>query len=685
MKSSPTVGSFQPIWIFLKSYSENSSVQYGELARRLNILKERVHKYAEQQKDNLRKMKRKEGPTEKASKQLREAVNSLQDQKREYHQKYTDLNKLRQSEASASMKDLEKAENRMKKAANDYRQSIENFNKLREYFIKKMNETSIRLERLEEAHLNQMIKFINDLFDIIGDGKTATSKVDTDFIQNIEALTKEKLLQIFCVSKTTGSEKPGIFITIFKAFLFELFFLDIAKFEEPRTTKSLLRTSVSEDNLDGVSQTSAAQPSSTAVGSGGFSIFKGFGSKAKTRRQSKDQLSNKSDGEIEQNYGEAGDKFEGTDAFQSENWSLGDITKPSQAAQSDSGDSSFDSDSSDDSIAKFTEKLRNVKIRDKSDRQSMGNVDLSQFTLGLTLNSVEPVHSKASPLESLDSFDPFSSSTGGLEESNKVRTGPNDTADILSLFSSTATPSSSAPRSSLSPSPGGPNSTTPPPPPPPARSSVSRTPPPPPPRMGAKLPETIAEVEEKTLVIQPRKSVPNVSVPDVSKPIEQRIEDDEMLEDNNRFKPRSTVAITGQSHIQKKALLVRAPLSEKVEVEALADGENENEEDDKLMPLAFTVTETIDVICHDLSAVTLTKVSGRICIVLPYAECDKIAKQQVKLPIRFRIYAVRGNELLHHTDRLCQIAYVFFLDRDFGFFISLLYQGLPFRILQLMS
>ena len=54
-----------------------------------------------------------------------------------------------------------------------------------------------------------MKTFIFNYFEIIENARRVLTKAEEDSRANIEELNREKLLEIFVKTKTTGTEKPG--------------------------------------------------------------------------------------------------------------------------------------------------------------------------------------------------------------------------------------------------------------------------------------------------------------------------------------------------------------------------------------------------------------------------------------------------------------------------------------------
>lgn len=64
---------------------------------------------------------------------------------------------------------------------------------------------------MEEAHLAQMLQFVQTYINVLQSNHEAMEKVHRDLLNQYSKYSVEKLLDMFALSKHTGLEKPSKF------------------------------------------------------------------------------------------------------------------------------------------------------------------------------------------------------------------------------------------------------------------------------------------------------------------------------------------------------------------------------------------------------------------------------------------------------------------------------------------
>ncbi|XP_069915079.1 F-BAR domain only protein 1 isoform X2 [Oryctolagus cuniculus] len=100
-------------------------------------------------------------------------------------------------------------ETKTKKAAEGLRRSVEKYNAARADFERKMAESALRFQAMEETHLRHMKTLLGSYAHAVEDTHVQIGQVHEEFKQNVENVSVETLLRKFAESRGTGRERPG--------------------------------------------------------------------------------------------------------------------------------------------------------------------------------------------------------------------------------------------------------------------------------------------------------------------------------------------------------------------------------------------------------------------------------------------------------------------------------------------
>lgn len=134
----------------------------------------------------------------------------VQKSKDTYTQRGLELEKLRKD--NASPKEIEKAESKLKKAQEEYKVYLEKYTAVKDDFEKKMSVTCKNFQELEVNHLVHMKDFLNSYAEVVEWTHDEMGKVHKEFRQQCMELTVDQLLEQFVRNKSTGLERPGMFL-----------------------------------------------------------------------------------------------------------------------------------------------------------------------------------------------------------------------------------------------------------------------------------------------------------------------------------------------------------------------------------------------------------------------------------------------------------------------------------------
>ncbi|XP_042243238.1 F-BAR domain only protein 2-like isoform X2 [Homarus americanus] len=203
-------GTCAPIFVVLRQSSEKLSSIHSHTVQRVQDLVKEVAKYNDDLHKKHKGVKDEESQTEEIVKSIQTTGGLAQKARETYSQRCQDLEKVRRD--GASSKDVEKAEAKLRKAHDEYRSLVEKYNNIREEFEKRMTTSCMKFQTVEEAHLAQMLQFVQTYISVLQSNHEAMGQIHRDLLNQYSQFSVEKLLDQFALSKHTGLEKPNAMV-----------------------------------------------------------------------------------------------------------------------------------------------------------------------------------------------------------------------------------------------------------------------------------------------------------------------------------------------------------------------------------------------------------------------------------------------------------------------------------------
>ncbi|KAG8598532.1 hypothetical protein GDO81_002644 [Engystomops pustulosus] len=201
------LGTFGPVWDVFKTSTEKLGTCHLELVKKLQDLIKDLQKYGEEQLKAHKKTKEEVSGTLEAVQNIQSITQSLQKAKELYNIKCVEHERLKKE--GAAPKEIEKAAIKAKKATESYKTCVEKYAAVKSDFEQKMAETAQKFQDIEEAHLIRVKEIIGCFSHSVSEVHIQIGQVHEDFINNMENITVDSLLQKFAESKGTGKERPG--------------------------------------------------------------------------------------------------------------------------------------------------------------------------------------------------------------------------------------------------------------------------------------------------------------------------------------------------------------------------------------------------------------------------------------------------------------------------------------------
>lgn len=201
------LGTFAPLWAFLRSSAERLSNLHLDMYQKLLELAKEVTKYTDELHKKHRTVKEEESRTLEIVRTMHTTKQTLQKAKDTYQQKSLELEKLKNE--NSSPKDIEKAEVKFKKSQEDYKGLVAKYSATKVEFEEKMTQACKHFQDVEEAHLKQMKEFLNKYAEVTEKNHDLIGQVHIEFKRKCMEMTVDKLLEQFVLNKYTGLEKPG--------------------------------------------------------------------------------------------------------------------------------------------------------------------------------------------------------------------------------------------------------------------------------------------------------------------------------------------------------------------------------------------------------------------------------------------------------------------------------------------
>ncbi|XP_034975230.1 F-BAR domain only protein 1 isoform X3 [Zootoca vivipara] len=205
--NSTQLGTFAPLWEVFRISSDKLALCHAELVKKLQDLIKEIGRYGDEQLRAHKKSKDEVAGTLEAVQILQGAAQHLPKAKETYSSRCQELDRLRRE--GGSQKEIDKAELKSRKAVEALRRAVEKYNEARNDFQQKMLDSAVRLQEVEESHLEQMKVLIGSYIHSVEDTHVQIGQVHEEFKQNMENIGVETLLRNFAESKGTGRHPPG--------------------------------------------------------------------------------------------------------------------------------------------------------------------------------------------------------------------------------------------------------------------------------------------------------------------------------------------------------------------------------------------------------------------------------------------------------------------------------------------
>ncbi|KAJ7308159.1 hypothetical protein JRQ81_008674 [Phrynocephalus forsythii] len=205
--NSTQLGTFAPLWEVFRISSDKLALCHAELVKKLQDLIKEVSRYGDEQLRAHKKSKDEVAGTLEAVQALQGAAQHLPKAKENFHSRCQELERLRRE--GASQKEIDKAELKSRKAVEALRRAVEKYNVARNDFERKMLDSAVRFQEVEESHLQHMKALIGSYVHSVEDTHVQIGQVHEEFKQNMENIGVETLLRNFAESKGTGCHPPG--------------------------------------------------------------------------------------------------------------------------------------------------------------------------------------------------------------------------------------------------------------------------------------------------------------------------------------------------------------------------------------------------------------------------------------------------------------------------------------------
>ncbi|XP_061457737.1 F-BAR domain only protein 1 isoform X2 [Rhineura floridana] len=206
--NSTQLGTFAPLWEVFRISSDKLALCHAELVKKLQDLIKEISRYGDEQLRAQKKSKDEVAGTLEAVQVLQGAAQHLPKAKETFHNRCQELERLRRE--GASQKEIDKAELKSRKAVEALRRAVEKYNAACNDFQQKMLDSAVRLQEVEESHLQHMKLLISSYVHSVEDTHVQIGQVHEEFKQNMENIEVETLLRNFAESKGTGRHPPGL-------------------------------------------------------------------------------------------------------------------------------------------------------------------------------------------------------------------------------------------------------------------------------------------------------------------------------------------------------------------------------------------------------------------------------------------------------------------------------------------
>lgn len=202
------LGTFEPLWGVLRVATEKLANAHMQVVQKFQDVIKELKDYGDKQKEKHKQAKEEFSSTAEIVQTIQTMTANLAKSKETYYARCQELDKFKKDGSSA--KEVEKAESKVKKAAEEYKSLVEKREIIRNEFHDRMVEASQKFQKIDEEHLNIIIRYLEQYIESQKTGQVLVEQVYTEFLGQVKALTVHHLLDQFVRSKGTGKAIPDV-------------------------------------------------------------------------------------------------------------------------------------------------------------------------------------------------------------------------------------------------------------------------------------------------------------------------------------------------------------------------------------------------------------------------------------------------------------------------------------------
>ncbi|EDV22174.1 uncharacterized protein TRIADDRAFT_59405 [Trichoplax adhaerens] len=200
------LGTFQPVFNYIRKSTENVSNLYQEDARKMQDLIKDIIKCGETLKEKYKLAKDSVANTADDVQTLQILSANIYKARDIYHGRESEVERLRRE--NATTKDIDKMLSKAKKASDDYKNALDKFPPARKNFITKFTKSCGVFHSHETFHLERMATLVKKFVELQSYFTSVVQKENDRLTKELTSMRTENLLQIFVDSKGTGNDIP---------------------------------------------------------------------------------------------------------------------------------------------------------------------------------------------------------------------------------------------------------------------------------------------------------------------------------------------------------------------------------------------------------------------------------------------------------------------------------------------
>lgn len=202
------LGTFEPLWGVLRVATEKLANAHMQVVQKFQELIKELKDYGDKQKEKHKQVKEEFSSTAEIVQTMETMTANLAKSKETYYTRCQELDKSKKDGSSA--KEVEKSESKVKKAAEEYKHLVEKREIIRNEFHDRMVEASQKFQKIDEEHLQVIIRYLEQYIESQKMGQGLVEQVYKEFLGQVKALTVHHLLDQFVRSKGTGKVIPDV-------------------------------------------------------------------------------------------------------------------------------------------------------------------------------------------------------------------------------------------------------------------------------------------------------------------------------------------------------------------------------------------------------------------------------------------------------------------------------------------